>query len=156
MGAVGRRGTETSTSAIELSALSEDELPGLIAYLAAGRRLPFRYVSVHAPVKNRKLDDSAIAQALRDLPLGVRSIITHPDTLNELASYRGLGTRLVVENMDDRKTTGRTADELAPGFDELPLAGFCLDVAHILRSIRRWQPAMSSLTDSAHDCARCT
>lgn len=123
--------TDTSTSAVELSALSEDELPGLIAYLAAGPRLPFRYVSVHAPVKNRKLDDSASAQALRGLPLWVRSIVTHPDTFNELAPYRALDTRLVLENMDDRKTTGRTADELAPVFDELPRAGFCLDVAHV-------------------------
>ena len=72
-----------------------------------------------------------VAKALRDLPWWVRSIVTHPDTLNELAPYRGLDTRLVVENMDDRKTTGRTADELAPVFDELPRAGFCLDVAHI-------------------------
>jgi sugar phosphate isomerase/epimerase len=123
--------TETSTSAVELSALSEDELPGLIAYLAAGPRLRFRYVSVHAPVKNRKLDDSASAQALRDLPLWVRSIVTHPDTLNELAPYRELGTRLVLENLDDRKPTGRVADELGPVFDELPHAGFCLDVAHV-------------------------
>jgi hypothetical protein len=122
---------ETSTFAVELSALSEDELPGLIAYLAAAPRLPFRYVSVHAPVKNRKLNDAASAQALRELPLWVRSIVTHPDTLAELAPYRELDTRLVVENMDDRKTTGRTADELEPVFDELPQAGFCLDVAHV-------------------------
>lgn len=123
--------TETSIDAVELCALSEDELPGLIAYLAAGPRLPFRCVSVHAPVKNRRLDDSASAEALRELPLWVRSVVTHPDTLNELAPYRALDTRLVVENMDDRKTTGRTADELAPVFDELPEAGFCLDVAHV-------------------------
>ena len=45
--------TDTSTSAVELSALSEDELPGLIAYLAAGPRLPFRYVSVHAPQESQ-------------------------------------------------------------------------------------------------------
>jgi hypothetical protein len=44
---------EFSTYAVELSALSEEELPGLIEYLAAKPRLSFRYVSVHAPVKNR-------------------------------------------------------------------------------------------------------
>ena len=120
-----------STFAVELSALSDEELPGLIAYLATGPRLPFRYVSVHAPVKNRKLDDAASARALGDLPLWVRSIVTHPDTLRELAPYRELGTRLVLENMDARKTTGRVADELEPIFDELPHAGFCLDVAHV-------------------------
>jgi hypothetical protein len=42
-----------SSHAVELWALSEPELAGLMGYLAAKPRLPFRYVSVHAPVKNR-------------------------------------------------------------------------------------------------------
>jgi len=119
-----------SAYAAELSALSEDELPGLVEYLAAKPRLPFRYVSVHAPVKDRNLDDAASARVLSELPLWVRSIVTHPDALEELAPYRGLGTRLVLENMDDRKRTGRTADELEVVLNELPEAGFCLDMAH--------------------------
>jgi len=57
------------------------------------------------------------ARALGDLPLWVRSIVTHPDSLHELAPYRELGTRLVLENMDDRKSTGRVADELRLVFD---------------------------------------
>jgi len=121
---------EVSTYAVELSALSEDELPGLIEYLAAKPRLSFRYVSVHAPVKNRVMDDEASARLLNGLPLSVRSIVTHPDTLDDPAAYRDLGTRLVLENMDDRKSSGRTADELDVVFEQLPDAGFCLDVAH--------------------------
>ena len=121
---------EVSTYAVELSALSEDELPGLIGYLAAEPQLPFRYVSVHAPIKNRELDDVATAHLLGSLPLWVRSIVTHPDALTDLTPYRELGTRLVLENMDDRKCTGRTADELDLIFEQLPEAGFCLDLAH--------------------------
>jgi hypothetical protein len=121
---------DVSTYAIELSALSEGELPGLIAYLAARPRLPFSYVSVHAPVKDRGLDDADTAHRLGELPTWVRSIVTHPDVLATLSPYRGLGSRLVLENMDDRKRTGRTPDELAAAFDELPEAGFCLDIAH--------------------------
>ena len=117
-----------STYAVELSALSGDELPGLIAYLSTKPRLPFRYASVHAPVKN--LDEVAVVPRLAELPLWVRSIVTHPDAISNLESYRRLGTRLVIENMDDRKRTGRTADELEAFFAELPDAGFCLDVAH--------------------------
>ena len=123
--------SDVSPDAVELSALSGEELPGLIEYLAARPRLPFHYVSVHAPVKGRQLDDAASAQALRHLPPYVRSVITHPDTLHELSPYRELAGRLVVENMDNRKSTGRVADELKPVFDELPEAGFCLDVAHV-------------------------
>ena len=45
--------------------------------------------------------------------------------------------------MDDRKFTGRVADEMESFFEELPDAGFCLDVAHV-RSI---DPTM----DAAHE-----
>lgn len=119
-----------STYAVELSALSGSELPGLISYLASKPRLPFGYVSVHAPVKGLAPDESSTAQTLGRLPLFVRSIVTHPDALTDVRPYRSLGTRLVLENMDDRKHTGRTARELATTFDELPEAGFCFDVAH--------------------------
>lgn len=119
-----------STYAVELSALGAKELPGLIAFLGSNPRLPFRYVSVHAPVKDRYLDEVNGAQLLATLPLWVRSIVTHPDTLRDLAPYRELRTRLVLENMDRRKETGRYVDEIESFFKELPDAGFCLDVAH--------------------------
>lgn len=117
-----------STYAVELSALSGEELPGLVAYLRAKPQLPFRYASVHAPVKN--LDEATVIPQLSELPLWVRTIVTHPDAIAQLGPYRRLGTRLVLENMDDRKRTGRSADELEPFFEALPEAGFCLDVAH--------------------------
>ncbi len=118
---------EVSSYAIELSALSGAELPSLINYLRSGPRLPFRHVSVHAPAKDF---DDADAWQLLEVPMWIRSIVAHPDALGDLAPYRQLGTRVVLENMDDRKRTGRTADELAECFAELPEAGFCLDVAH--------------------------
>jgi sugar phosphate isomerase/epimerase len=80
---------------------------------------------------------------LDGLPLWVRSVVAHPDALSDIVPYRALGTRLVLENMDDRKITGRVADEMESLFQKLPDAGFCLDVAHI-RSI---DPTM----DAAHE-----
>jgi sugar phosphate isomerase/epimerase len=135
-----------STFAVELSALSGDELPGLVAYLRAKPRLPFRYMSVHAPVKDRDLDEAATVTQLDGLPLWVRSIVAHPDALSDLALYRALGTRLVLENMDNRKITGRVADEMESFYRELPEAGFCLDVAHI-RSIDSTMAAAHELLD---------
>jgi sugar phosphate isomerase/epimerase len=119
-----------STYAVELSALSADELPGLIAYLGEKPRLPFRYASVHAPVKDRDRDDGETVAVLGELPLWIRSIVTHPDALSDVDAFRALGTRLVLENMDDRKRAGRTTDEMVAFFNALPDAGFCLDVAH--------------------------
>jgi hypothetical protein len=121
------RACRISTYAVELSALSAAELPGLIGYLRQGQRLPFRYLSVHAPTKG--LDAATVAR-LAEIPLWVRTIVSHPDVLHELAPYRRLGTRLVLENMDDRKVTGQTPGELEEFYDELPDAGFCLDIAH--------------------------
>ncbi len=119
-----------SSHAVELAALDAAELPALMAFLAGRPRLPFRHVSVHAPVKGLDRSDAETAEQLARLPFGVRSIVVHPDLITDPAPYRALGHRLVIENMDDRKGAGRTAAELAPLLDALPEAGFCLDIAH--------------------------
>ena len=87
-----------------------------------------RYTSVHAPIKD--FDEATGIPPLGELPLWVRTIVTHPDVIAALGPYRRLGTRLVLENMDDRKREGRIADELEAFFDGLLEAGVCLDVAH--------------------------
>ena len=122
---------DTSSFAIELAALDESELDGLLAYLATEPDLPQRYVSVHGPVKGRVRSERALVEALGSLPAWVDAIVLHPDTLGDVGLYRALGDRLVLENMDARKAGGRTAGELAPLFAALPDAGFCLDVAHV-------------------------
>jgi sugar phosphate isomerase/epimerase len=129
--ALVRHACGISPHAVELAALDAAELPGLKRLLAERPRLPFRCVSVHAPVKGLAgSDDASRAAELARLPLGVRSIVVHPDLIEDPAPYRALGRRLVIENMDDRKADGRTVQELAPLFAALPEAGFCLDVAH--------------------------
>ena len=119
-----------STHAIELAAHDVGELPSLVRYLAGRPRLPFRYVSVHSPIKGELGSDEERVAALLELPLSVRTLIAHPDLVRDPAPWRALGRRLVFENMDARKAGRRTAAELAPLFDELPEAGFCLDIAH--------------------------
>jgi hypothetical protein len=120
----------TSVYAVELAALSEDELPSLIEYLKSGVELPFRFVSVHAPVKHRTIGEAELVDELAALPGWVDAIVVHPDTIEDISLYRPLGSRLAIENMDARKLGGRTAGELAPVFDALPDAGLCFDVAH--------------------------
>jgi sugar phosphate isomerase/epimerase len=123
---------ETSTFAVELAALSEDELPGLEAYLARAPELPFDYLSVHAPVKHLRMPEAELVERLARLAPRVDAIVVHPDAMDDPRAYRALGPALVLENMDARKPAGRTAAELAPFFAELPEAGLCLDVAHVL------------------------
>ena len=63
------------------------------------------------------------------------------------ALYRPLGRKLVLENMDARKEDGRSVDELAGWFAELPEAGFCFDIAHAW-SIDETMAAGSELLDA--------
>jgi hypothetical protein len=99
-----------------------------VSYLRSEPRLPFDYVSVHAPVKG--IDAIRGPSLLQQLPPRVRSIVVYPDAEIDLASCRALGSRLTIENMDFRKDSGRVAAELEPFFAALPDAGFCLDIAH--------------------------
>lgn len=122
---------DTSVFAVELAALAEPELPGLLAFLRDERALPFRYVSVHAPSKQREMAEADLVAALVPLLPRVDAIVLHPDTIEDPAAWLPLGGTLVLENMDARKADGRTADELSPYFAALPQAGLCLDVAHV-------------------------
>ncbi|MGI8845618.1 MAG: TIM barrel protein [Thermoleophilaceae bacterium] len=129
VGLVARSGA-TPPPLAGLSALSQEELPGLIRFLRTDPSMPFHYLSVHAPSKGVGADEAERVRALMDLPSRVRAIVVHPDTMEDLKVWSGLGRRLVVENMDARKNSGQTADQLADVFRALPLAGLCLDIAH--------------------------
>jgi hypothetical protein len=128
--AIVREACGVSTHAVELAAHDASELPPLVRFLEGRPSLPFRYLSVHTPVKGALGSDLARVGALLALPHAVRTLIAHPDLVADPAPYRALGRRIVFENMDDRKDGGRTADELEGLFAELPEAGFCLDIAH--------------------------
>jgi len=122
--------SRVSSFAVELTALSEDELPSMLDFLASAPALPFRYVSVHGPSKARQMPEVDLVAQLAGVPAFVDAIVLHPDKIEDAALYASLGERLVIENMDSRKSAGRTGDELEPLFEALPKAGFCFDIAH--------------------------
>lgn len=121
----------TQAKAVELSALRVAELPALLAALPL--RLPelrrrYEYISFHAPTNFDDENDLVIQlKIVADMGL---NIIVHPDTIQDTRVWRSLGARLCLENMDSRKLTGRTADELQHYFNQLPDAKLCFDVAH--------------------------
>jgi Xylose isomerase-like TIM barrel len=122
--------TMMSAFAVELSALSEKQLAPLHEFLSSGPSLPFRYLSIHGPSKDRQMDEDELVAELHELAEWADGIVMHPDTIEEPTLYRTLGRTLLLENMDARKNWGRTRDELADAFAELPEAGFCFDIAH--------------------------
>jgi len=119
-----------SLDVVELSALSAEELPGLLRFLNEAIELPFGHISVHGPSKGWDGTPAALATALGAIPAFVDGIVLHPETLGDVAAFAHLGTRLRLENMDTRKHDARTVAELARYFDALPNARFCFDVAH--------------------------
>ncbi len=121
---------EISPFAIELSALSETELPSLTEYLGTARSLPFRYISIHGPSKQRELPEEDLVAELVELARYADGVVMHPDTFERPELYQPLGHKLLLENMDARKPTGRLPEELVATFAELPEAGFCFDIAH--------------------------
>lgn len=125
--------------AVELSALREHELPALIAGATTLDLDSFAYVSVHAPSKLRDMDEEVVFGLLLQLP-PEWPIVAHAEILQTPELWRTLGSRLCLENMDDRKSTGRTPAELRALFDLYPDASFCLDLGHA----RQIDPTMAS------------
>ena len=115
--------------AIELSAL---RLPGLPELLCAFDRLDlgtFRHVSIHFPSAYPSGAEVGLIQNLRSAAPGV-PVVVHPDAMCDFGLWRELGGSLLVENMDRRKNRGRTVQELARVFEQVPDARLCFDIAH--------------------------
>jgi hypothetical protein len=125
-----KRATALTSLAVELSALSEKELSGLVEHLETNVSARFEYVSIHGPAKDRVLPEDELVERLMTLTPHADAIVLHPDTIIDPLPYRALGRRLVLENLDVRRSDGRTVEELSQWFRELPEAGFCFDVAH--------------------------
>lgn len=122
---------DKSANAVELSALRVSELPLLLAKLperVESLQARYQYISFHAPSDFR--DERGIVGQLAQVAELGWNIIVHPDTIREVEVWRELGSLICLENMDSRKATGRTAEELAAFFAKLPDAKLCFDIAH--------------------------
>lgn len=120
----------SDASAVELSALREPELAPLMDDLSKLPLSQFRHISVHAPSSFPTMDEAQIVAALQPAIDARYPIIVHADVISVPARWEALGDLLCIENMDKRKQTGRTVEELKPLFEELPHARLCLDLAH--------------------------
>ncbi|MFT3765824.1 MAG: hypothetical protein QM820_09935 [Minicystis sp.] len=126
LGILGGQGAR----AVELSALRLSELDPLLAQIPALDVSAYAHVSVHAPSRFGAADEPRVAEALAAAVPAGWPIVLHPDTIHDPRAWRGLGSRLCIENMDKRKVSGRTVRELGRIFDALPEASFCFDVGH--------------------------
>ncbi len=120
----------SDATAVELSALRENELLPLMQAIPTLNLARFAHVSVHAPSALRAMDETALGDVLRPALTARLPVVVHADILRDFPVWRSFGKLLLIENMDKRKSSGRTASELRPILDALPKAKLCLDLAH--------------------------
>ncbi len=116
-------------SCVELSALRLHEVPTLLTALKTLDLHRYSYVSFHAPSKFTAEEEAMLGEQLRCVP-PEWPIVLHPDVIHSFAVWRPFGSQLAIENMDRRKPSGRTVEELRRTFDELPDATLCFDIGH--------------------------
>jgi len=126
-------------SAVELSALRQDELGPLVEQIKTLDLTAFKYVSFHAPSSMEREFERQALQLLEQVAEIGWPIIVHPDAMYEPKEWARLGDRLWLENMDKRKPIGQTADHLTRFFEVLPEASLCFDIGHA----RQVDPTMS-------------
>ena len=121
---------DTMATAIEVSALRLHELEDALDFVVNRDSKRFSYVSFHAPSRFTAEEEDMVLRSLAVVAERKWPIVAHPDMIHTPARWRAFGSLLLIENMDQRKPIGRTADELDPVFAALPEAGLCFDLGH--------------------------
>lgn len=115
---------------VELSALRFQEAQPLLRGIRELDLTRYSYVSFHAPSSFDPEQEKVLVNQLREHLPPNWPIILHPDTIHDQSLWRHFKSQLAIENMDQRKLGGRTVEELAVVFDQLPEATFCFDIGH--------------------------
>lgn len=121
---------ERNIKTVELSALRENELDGILSFIDSNELDSFEYISVHAPSKLENIKESDLVNKLQKVQCKGWNIIVHPDIIVDFSLWNSLGNSLCIENMDKRKPIGQTTKDLISIFEKLPHASFCLDLGH--------------------------
>jgi hypothetical protein len=127
-----------SLRAVELSALRIQEVTPLLEALQTLDLSSYSYISFHAPSSYAEHEEKALVSVLRNLP-NDWPIIVHPDAIYDFSLWANFGRQVAIENMDRRKSIGRTASELSSIFKRLPYASMCFDIGHA----RQYDASMS-------------
>ena len=121
---------DTTASAVEVSALRLHELTNAARYVLDVPIDRFSYVSFHAPSSFAPSEEKQVLAQLAAIAERGWPIVVHPDVIFTPAKWQQLGGLLLIENMDQRKPFGRTAEELSAVFSVLSNASLCFDFGH--------------------------
>lgn len=121
---------DTAASAVEVSALRLHELTDAASYVLGAQTDRFSYLSFHAPSSFTPAEEDKVLKQLAAIAERRWPIVAHPNIIFTPSKWRQLGPLLLIENMDQRKPYGRTAEELSVVFSILGEAGLCFDFGH--------------------------
>jgi hypothetical protein len=119
-----------NVTAIELSALLYSELKTLIDAIHTLNLSKYEYISIHGPKFENETEEEITVETLLPLIDLNWNIILHPDVICDINKWKVFGKLLCIENMDNKKSFGQTAEELQTIFEELPDASMCFDIGH--------------------------
>ena len=135
---------------VELSALRAWELEPLAVGIAQEDLSGFSFVSVHAPSRYEMDCEESVVALLQKLAGYGWPVVAHPDAIFDFSLWQSFGEMLFVENMDIRKSSGRTCEELERVFEFLPDASFCFDAGHARQVDPTMYEARAMLTRFSH------
>ncbi len=118
----------TPFTCIELSVLREWELPVFLEYLPDLDTSSFDKVSFHC-CKLKELTEIELFKKIEPVIEKGWDIINHPDLMQSIC-WKDLGNQILIENLENRKPTGRTVEEMEKIFEVYPDASMCFDIGH--------------------------
>jgi hypothetical protein len=142
--AMVRLAADESIIAVELSALSEPELPALLAWLDERPTLPFEWIAAHGPTKQRQVSEQALVAILKSLARHVEVVVLHQTRstmwLSTVSLVRSSRSRTWTrESSEDRRLT--SSKRSSPTFQTRG----SVSTSHMLRRlIRQWPRADAS------------
>lgn len=123
---------QTKIDIVEISALHISDFRTLVEKFNQLDLKQYRHVSIHAPTKPDTIDEDEIIRGLLKITSHNSTVIVHPDIIKTHCLWKSLGSRLVIENNDQRKLGGQTPEDLLCLSKLFPEARFCIDIAHAL------------------------
>ena len=144
---------KVKVNAIELSALRYKELHPLIKGLDRLDLRAFKYISFHAPSDIDPSNEKEVVDQLQTIKERGWPIVVHPDVIRTKRYWKTLNGHLCIENMDIRKPTGRTREELEEIFADFPKSKLCFDIAHA-KQIDGTMSEAAAILDAFHDRIR--
>jgi len=128
------------SSTIEVNCIGavRDNILPLLDEIKLSNMKGVKDASIHSPCSDVIYDDNDASRFILNKMqeasdrLKARCVVFHPDLVKNWDIFKSYTFPMAVENMEHRKKSGKTVDDLKRVFDIVPDAKFVLDVTHCM------------------------